>query len=57
MKEVRIDLETISKEELMEVLERHVDEGIVVHVKDMGVIDDTPAGKQLLSILAECDIE
>ena len=58
MKEVTIKLSDFSTEELIPALEKYVEEGTIVHVEEFGVIDDTPAGKQLLNtIVSMCNIE
>lgn len=39
-------------EEALKLLEEIVDKGIVLEILDMGIIDDSPAGKQLLNTIA-----
>jgi hypothetical protein len=39
-------------EEALRMIEAMVDNNIVIHIEDMGVIDDSPAGKQLLNTIA-----
>lgn len=39
-------------EEALRRIEFLVDAGVTIHIEDMGTIDDTPAGKQLLNTLA-----
>ena len=39
-------------EEALRMIETMVNNNIVIHIEDMGIIDDSPAGKQLLNTLA-----
>lgn len=58
MNEVTIRLEDMTTAELISALEKYVEEGVVVNVEGFGVIDDSPAGKQLLNTLVStCNIE
>ena len=39
-------------EEALRMIETMVNNNIVIHIEDMGIIDDSPAGKQLLNTIA-----
>lgn len=39
-------------EEALRMIESMVDDGVIIHIEDMGIIDDSPAGKQLLNTIA-----
>ena len=39
-------------EEALQKIESLVEDGVIIHIEDMGTIDDSPAGKQLLNTLA-----
>jgi hypothetical protein len=58
MKEVSIKLSDMTPKELIAALEKYVEDGVIVNIEGMGVIDDTPAGKHLLNeIVSLCNIE
>lgn len=46
---MKIKLEDYTPEELMKLLEERIED---IEIEGMGVIDDTPAGKQLLNTIA-----
>ena len=53
----RVTMKTISDlsanpKEAIQMIELMVYLGIILHIEDMGTIDETPAGKQLLNTLA-----
>lgn len=53
----KVTVKTISDlsadhEEALRMIEAMVDNNIVIHIEDMGTIDDSPAGKQLLNTIA-----
>lgn len=55
---VTIKLNDFAPAELIATLEKYVEDGEVINVEGMGVIDDTPAGKHLLNeIVSMCNIE
>ena len=36
----------------LRIIENMVSAGVIIHIEDLGTIDETPAGKQLLNTLA-----
>lgn len=53
----KVTMKTISDlsadpEEALRMIEAMVGNNIVIHIEDMGIIDDSPAGKQLLNTIA-----
>ena len=55
---VTIKLNEMTPKELIAALEKYVEDGVIVNIEGMGVIDDTPAGKHLLNeIVSLCNIE